>query len=648
MPPTGAFSQSEIDTFKAWIEQGAEWPDDVAGETAAAPPDSKALRITEALRKGDRRTVQRMVREDPKAASARAAGGATPLMYAALYGDADSVRLMLENGANPNDSNEAGATALMWAIDDPNKVELLLDRGANVNARTSIGRTPLLMAASRFGSSAVVKTMLDRGADPSAMCGSLFGPITPLGEAARSGDAEVIRMLLAKGANPKTAGFLPVYFAYRANCSKCLDLLLPNADKQTLTMAAMFSLPPFGDGASLQAIIARGADWNAKDESGQTMLLRIAHSDTLPLDAVKTLIDEGIDVNAKGPAGETALDIAKRRGDTAIVDLLVKAGAKSDAAGDQPNPQPKPAGSARAALQRSIPLLQKSDVIFFQKAGCVSCHNNTLTAMTVAAARKERIPVDEDTARNQLKKISGFVADWRDRVLQGIGIPGDADTISYILLGMAAENYAPDQATDAMAYFLKSQQAEDGRWRILAHRAPIESNDIQVTSATMRALQVYAPRTNRPEFQKAIQRASGWLATAQPRTTEERAFQLMGLGWSASNKDAIQRAARALIATQRADGGWSQLPSLDSDAYATGQALVALSQTGSISTSDPAYKRGVQFLLSTQLEDGSWFVRTRAVPIQPYFESGFPHGRDQWISMAATNWAALALVPVAR
>src|SRR5215813_1842677 len=46
---------------------------------------------------------------------------------------------------------------------------------------------------------------------------------------------------------------------------------------------------------------------------------------------------------------------------------------------------------------------------------------------------------------------------------------------------------------------------------------------------------------------------------------------------------------------------------------------------------------------STQLEDGSWYVRTRASPIQPYFESGFPHGRDQWISAAATNWATMAL-----
>jgi hypothetical protein len=80
-----------------------------------------------------------------------------------------------------------------------------------------------------------------------------------------------------------------------------------------------------------------------------------------------------------------------------------------------------------------------------------------------------------------------------------------------------------------------------------------------------------------------------------------------------------------------------------SDAYATGQALVALAETGAVSLMDPAVRRGVQFLLETQLADGSWFVKSRALPIQPHFESGFPHGRDQFISAAATNWAATAL-----
>ena len=59
--------------------------------------------------------------------------------------------------------------------------------------------------------------------------------------------------------------------------------------------------------------------------------------------------------------------------------------------------------------------------------------------------------------------------------------------------------------------------------------------------------------------------------------------------------------------------------------------------------SDPVCARASQFLLKTQLADGSWYVRHRAVPLQPYFESDFPHGHDQWISAAATGWATQAL-----
>jgi hypothetical protein len=82
---------------------------------------------------------------------------------------------------------------------------------------------------------------------------------------------------------------------------------------------------------------------------------------------------------------------------------------------------------------------------------------------------------------------------------------------------------------------------------------------------------------------------------------------------------------------------------LSSDAYATGQALVALQQSGALAPSDRVVQRGVRFLMQTPLGDGSWFVKARALPLQPHFESGFPHGRDQFISAAATNWATMAL-----
>jgi hypothetical protein len=52
-------------------------------------------------------------------------------------------------------------------------------------------------------------------------------------------------------------------------------------------------------------------------------------------------------------------------------------------------------------------------------------------------------------------------------------------------------------------------------------------------------------------------------------------------------------------------------------------------------------------MLQTQLEDGSWHVKTRSIPIMPYFESDFPHGVDQFISASGTNWAVMALAPAA-
>ncbi|HSF23481.1 MAG TPA: ankyrin repeat domain-containing protein, partial [Blastocatellia bacterium] len=506
-------------------------------------------------------------------------------------------------------------------------------------------RTPLLIAAGQFGCRDVVRLLLDRGADIKVKSPGLGGDMTPLTEAARLSDEALLRLLIERGADLKAAGPGPLAYAQYAQCEKCIDVLTSGAAPEILAMGAVFSAPPNLDAMAIADWLARGVDANTKGPGGNTLLMLAAASDSLPVEAVKTLIARGCDVNARNAEGRSAMDFAKLRGATPVVDLLAKAGAKEATPFKIAPIKPKPAGSSREAIARSIPLLQKSDSIFLQKSGCVSCHNNTLTAMTIAEVRKRGFALDEQVAKSQVKKIAAFIDTWRERALQGVGIPGDSDTVGYILLGLAAENSPSDDATDAMARFVKGQQHPDGGWRIFAHRPPIESSNIQVTSVSMRALQLYGPKAQRAEYQTAVKRAADWLIKARPQTTEDRAFQLLGLGWAGLNgrHALIRNRVRGILAQQQNDGGWSQLPSLASDAYATGLTLVALKEAGALPVTDPAYKRGIAFLLNTQLEDGSWYVKSRAIPFQPFFESGFPHGHDQWVSMAASNWATMAL-----
>ena len=148
------------------------------------------------------------------------------------------------------------------------------------------------------------------------------------------------------------------------------------------------------------------------------------------------------------------------------------------------------------------------------------------------------------------------------------------------------------------------------------------------------------------EYTRAIERARQWLSSAKGDVTEERAFRLLGLTWAEAGEVELKAAARDLLSLQRSDGGWSQEPLLASDAYATGEAVTALRESGMAAADDPAVRRAVEFLLRTQLRDGSWYVNSRSVPIQAYFESGFPHGADQWISAAGTAWAVRALANV--
>jgi ankyrin repeat protein/prenyltransferase/squalene oxidase-like repeat protein len=511
----------------------------------------------------------------------------------------------------------------------------LLEAGADVNARSGEGRTALLIAVGRNGSNDVVKLLLDAGANPSAQMPDGRGPLA-LAVAAR--DVSLLQLLLDRGAGRTP---LPLANALLSGCAACFDMLLKLAEPSDLN-GALNAAVRVGDARVIHMLLERGA------QPVPNILQSAALSPkTMPPELIQMLIDRGANIHAKTSVG-TMVELAKRQGNTTLADALNRAGATD--AGPVPSsvPPPKPSDSIRGALVRSLPPLQRADVAFIQKAGCVSCHNNSLTAMTIAAARAKGVHVDEPIARAQLQRTAAYLDENRERALENAGIPGGIDTVSYILLGMAAEKYPGDANTDAWARYVKNNQSPDGRWQCLTLRPPLESSDFQVTAASIRSVRTYGPKSQRREYDAAVARAVAWLEKATPTTTEDHVFKVFGLIWGGGTDAAIQKAARELLPLQRPDGGWGQLASLTSDAYATGQALVALQESRAIRLTNPAYQRGIRFLLSSQLEDGSWYVRTRAPALQPYFDSDFPHGPDQFISAAATNWAAMALTTVVR
>jgi N-acyl-D-amino-acid deacylase len=171
----------------------------------------------------------------------------------------------------------------------------------------------------------------------------------------------------------------------------------------------------------------------------------------------------------------------------------------------------------------------------------------------------------------------------------------------------------------------------------------MEDSDITRTAMSVRALKQFSWEGRAADLNRRVAAAQAWLAQAKPIHNEEYNMQLLGLKWAGQSAGSNVKLAAKLLEQQSADGGWSQNPHLPSDAYATGQTLLALNEAGGVQPSNPQFQRGIQFLLRTQSEDGSWHVKSRAPKFQPYFQSGFPYDHDQWISMAGTAWATIAL-----
>ena len=300
----------------------------------------------------------------------------------------------------------------------------------------------------------------------------------------------------------------------------------------------------------------------------------------------------------------------------------------------------------RQSVSKSFSLLEKSGYLFTERSRskCAGCHHTTLTSMVAGLAREKGIPVVDSFTDKRIKAMIHNLKSGSNPNLIDAFLPVNFNA-PYTLLGLYAENYPAGIITDISVDYTISQAKADGSFLTESGRVPLETGDIHCAAFSIRSIQLYASPSKKPVVDAMVARTRHWIEVQNPNQQQEIVFQLLGMHWCGSSQDKILSVAQKLNAMQHADGGWSQLATLGSDAYATGQALYALYESGMAKSTDEIYQKGMNYLLKTQDPTGAWLVQTRSYGIQPFFSSDFPpKDENQYISAAATNWADLALL----
>jgi len=245
-------------------------------------------------------------------------GGLTPLLFAARQGCLECAQVLVEKGADSNGVDPTGISPVLMAIINGHYdvAGFLLDKGADPNLADETGRTALYSAVDfhtmpqdnrpapdetreQLTSLDLVKKLLEKGANVNAQLKKqqpyrakldrgddtmLTTGTTPILRAAKAGDVEVIRLLLAKNADPKLAtraGINPV-------------------------------------------MAAAGLGTKEEDTTGRRK------TEPEAIEAIKLLLDAGVDVNAVDGRGQTALHGAAEKGFDQVVKFLAANGAKLD------------------------------------------------------------------------------------------------------------------------------------------------------------------------------------------------------------------------------------------------------------------------------------------------------------------------------
>ena len=256
--------------------------------------------------------------------------GETPLQMAAYFNARESVKLLLDRGADIHAKSDGGDTPLYYAAGEDNleTAHLLLERGADIHAKNKNGDTPLHFAA-YYDALETARLLLDRGADIHAKAND---GDTPLYYAAGEDNLETARLLLDRGADihaKANDGDTPLHEAAYYDALETARLLLERG--ADIHAKANDGDTPLHEAAYYDALetarllLDRGADIHAKANDGDTPLHWAAWKNSL--ETARLLLERGADIHAKANDGDTPLHWAAWKNSLETADLLLERGA---------------------------------------------------------------------------------------------------------------------------------------------------------------------------------------------------------------------------------------------------------------------------------------------------------------------------------
>ena len=310
--------------------------------------------------------------------------------------------------------------------------------------------------------------------------------------------------------------------------------------------------------------------------------------------------------------------------------------------------------STHSAVEHGLRLLQNEAFQWKETRKCAACHHAATMIWAFNEARAAGYSIDEE----KLSAITSWAfMDMKTNSVTEQAPPRDVLNLGWVYVLLSAESspefkasfQSNDQrspndpvadkepqtlfsARQTLLRQIIKKQVADGSWgHPLDHRVPLDGPAEDITILCRLALLQSGDKSK--SVIDCINNAGTWLgANHDTGSRQARNFRLLMDVCEGKPAAELKAALDSIRAEQNEDGGWSQTPTMESDAYATGQALYVLSRAG-VGPQTAEVKRGVEFLRRTQREDGSWPMTSRV------------HSKNlNPITTAGAAWAVLGLL----